>query len=264
MIKHYANGNELLEDNRDFLNTNPDLACFFFWDAPLLKRADKTNYALCCEDKENKLLALKVEPYNLLLFGEPCLVPEIAEYLMDNGYEVKNYLCSEDVGDTLMEFMGNHGIEYYEALAMDFMEVREKTEETSDKVVCALPEDADEIYECLLRFGKDCGLLDEVHREDVEKTIDKFRLIKENGQIVSMAKLAKASDTAYRIACVYTKDEYRGKDYAKQVVNAVKNEILDMGMTATLNVDKKNPVSNRLYKSLGFKRVFSQGEYRKR
>ena len=79
-----------------------------------------------------------------------------------------------------------------------------------------------------------------------------------------MAKLAKASDRAYRIACVYTKDEYRGKGYAKQVVNAVKNEILDMGMTATLNVDKKNPVSNRLYKSLGFKRVFSQGEYRRR
>ena len=86
-----------------------------------------------------------------------------------------------------------------------------------------IPDDADEIYKCLLRFGKDCGLLDEVHRKDVEKTIDKFRLIKENRQIVSMAKLAKASDSAYRIACVYTKDEYRGKGYAKQVVNAVKN-----------------------------------------
>ena len=42
----------------------------------------------------------------------------------------------------------------------------------------------------------------------------------------------------------------------------MKNEILSMGKLATLNVDKKNPISNRLYLSLGFKRILSQSEYR--
>ena len=35
-----------------------------------------------------------------------------------------------------------------------------------------------------------------------------------------------------------------------------------MGKLATLNVDKKNPISNRLYLSLGFKSILSQSEYR--
>ena len=31
--------------------------------------------------------------------------------------------------------------------------------------------------------------------------------------------------------------------------------------TAVLNVDRKNPVSNHLYTSLGFKKIFSQGVF---
>ena len=42
----------------------------------------------------------------------------------------------------------------------------------------------------------------------------------------------------------------------------MKNEILSMGKLATLNVDKKNPISNRLYLSLGFKSILSQSEYK--
>ena len=34
-----------------------------------------------------------------------------------------------------------------------------------------------------------------------------------------------------------------------------------MNEVATLNVDKKNPISNHLYASLGFKKLFSQGVY---
>ncbi|MCR5564764.1 MAG: GNAT family N-acetyltransferase, partial [Gammaproteobacteria bacterium] len=75
------------------------------------------------------------------------------------------------------------------------------------------------------------------------------------------AKLSQYPDASYKIAFVYTRDEYRGKGYARKVVNSVKNEILDKGFVATLNVDQKNPISNHLYESLGFKKVFSQGVY---
>ena len=57
---------------------------------------------------------------------------------------------------------------------------------------------------------------------------------------------------------------YRGKGLARLVVNTAKNEILAQGKLATLNVDKKNPISNHLYRSLGFEPVFSQGEYRRK
>ena len=58
-------------------------------------------------------------------------------------------------------------------------------------------------------------------------------------------------------------NEYRGKGYARKVVAALQNEILDSGCKAVLNVDKNNPISNALYKSLGFIKLFSHGEYRR-
>lgn len=48
-----------------------------------------------------------------------------------------------------------------------------------------------------------------------------------------------------------------------KVVNSAKNEILASGKRATLNVDRKNPVSYHLYLLLGFERMFSQGEFRR-
>ena len=62
-----------------------------------------------------------------------------------------------------------------------------------------------------------------------------------------------------RITNVYTRGIYRGKGYARKVVNTIKNEILAAGKTATLNVDRRNPVTNHLYRALGFKPVFAQG-----
>ena len=49
----------------------------------------------------------------------------------------------------------------------------------------------------------------------------------------------------------------------RKVVNTIKNEILTAGKTAALNVDRRNPVTNHLYRALGFEPVFAQGEYRR-
>ena len=73
MIKLYKNGTELFEENKAFLDTNKYLSCFFAMDAPLLTQTDKINYAVKVEDGEDALLALKVEPYDMLLFGAEIL-----------------------------------------------------------------------------------------------------------------------------------------------------------------------------------------------
>lgn len=71
------------------------------------------------------------------------------------------------------------------------------------------------------------------------------------------------TQTDIKITNVYTRDAYRGKGCARKVVNTMKNEILAAGKTATLNVDRNNPITCHLYTSLGFKRIFSQGEFRR-
>lgn len=264
MITTYRTGAEFWVENCGFLNTNPYLSVFFKLDCPLLTAADKTNYALQCTAGGKQLLALKVEPFNLLLFGEADCIPELISFILDNGYELKHYLCSAELGGAVMQHLREaYGIRYEEGLAMDFMEATEVTEPSSPEVTAATEQDLDEIFACLKRFIADCGLLDQPDREHTRETIGAFRVIRENGRIVSMAKLSPSTGADVKLAAVYTRDEARGKGYARNVVNAAKNEILSSGKVATLNVDRHNPASNHLYASLGFRRVFSQGEYRR-
>lgn len=265
MITTYQTGTALLAENRPLLDTQPDLSTFFRLDAPLLTHTDTGNYALRCESGSETLLALKVEPYNLLLFGSEKCVPELLGFLFDNGYEIKNYLCEAALGAAVQTCMQTrYAIDYNEALSMDFMEASTVTAPSAPEVTAATEADVDEILECLAHFISDCGLLDSPgDRAQLQKQITSFRVIKADGRIVSMAQLARETEKDCCIVAVYTRDDARGKGYARKVVNTVKNEILTSGRRATLNVDCRNPISCHLYTSLGFRRVFSQSEFRR-
>ena len=76
---------------------------------------------------------------------------------------------------------------------------------------------------------------------------------------MAISRKSPESDQSTRISMVYTRPEYRNQGLGRKVVNYLKNEILNEGKIATLNVDQANPISNHLYKSLGFKKVFSRG-----
>lgn len=256
MIINYNNGKEFILDNKLVLDTNKYLAVFFNIDARILNEVDKKNYAIKVIKNEDVLLAIKVMPYNLLLFGSKNCINELFNYLNENNYEYGTIICETCVGDELI-----HHHSYQLMIGMDFMECREKTKETSKKVLTATIDDLDELYQLSFDFFKDCGLPDIPNKEKMATYITRFKVIKENGHIVSMASYAEDTDNSYRLTHVYTKPEARGKGYARLVCNAIKNEILDLGKVATLNVDQKNPISYHLYLSLGFKKLFSQGIY---
>ena len=205
----------------------------------------------------------EVEPYNLLLLGDEACVPELLQFLFDGGCELKNYLCVSELGYVMQRELEPYGRRYEEALAMDFMEARTVTEPSAPEVETAGKGDLDEIFACAQRFVADCGLLDKPEKEPFRKVLDSFRILRADGKIVSMARIAPATQDDLRLVLVYTRDEYRGKGYARKVVNSAKNEILAAGKRVTLNVDRKNPVSYHLYRSLGFERMFSQGEFRR-
>lgn len=263
-ITIYNDGNEFLKNNFDFLNQSKFENVFFFLDAPLLKEINKENYAFEINKEEKRLVILKVEPYNALLYGDVELIETFVDFLVEHNYKFKNYLCSTKIGDRLMEIFKERNNEYFCALAMDFMTCNEKTIPSDNQVECANENDLEEIFELNKMFAIECGLLDEINKENVKKQLPNYRLIREDGKIASMAKKSKSSDEDDRISFVYTRKEYRGKGYCKAVVNTIKNEIVDDNKTATLNVDIKNPVSNHIYASIGFKKIFSQGEYRRR
>lgn len=264
MIHVYKSGNALVQENRAFLETNPYQTTYFRLNAPMLTAVDKRNYAVMARSCRETLLTMKVEPYGTLLFGSEKLVPELISFLAEGGYEFRQMLGSEAVcGKAAEVFQREYGIVFEESLAMDFMEATEKTEPSCPEVEIPGKEDVDEILECCRRFAAECDVVTHSDRQGILSKLDSFRVFRQDGKILSMAFFAPATDTAMKINRVYTRPEARGRGFARKVVNTVKNEILSRGKAAVLNVDRKNPISNHLYIALGFRKIFSHGEYRR-
>lgn len=264
MIIEYKNGKEFINDNLDILNNSRYQANLFFANGNTLMQTDENNFALKCIQDDKFLLILRLVPRNTLIYGDEICVREMMRYISDRGYNINNYLSESTLGNTIKEVLTNdYNFQYYKALEMDFMESRKIAESSSDDVEKAKYTDIDEIFECMKKFIIDVGIIDEVKREKIENNISLYRIIRKDNKIVSFAKFKETSDDTMNISDVYTRPEYRGRKLAKKVVNAIKNEIIEKGKIATLNVDQKNPISNHVYQSLGFKKVFSQTEYRK-
>lgn len=264
MLKVYSDGASCIEENAQFLQTNPYLATFFFLDAKYIKTADLKSYAVCAWEGKNRLLAMRMEPYSLLLFGAAALLPALMDFLVSHGYAMDAILGDQELCAAAAKHLKEaHGLPFQEALAMDFMEAKEITEESSPEPEYPRGDDLEELIVCEENFHRDCGLRDPINADRIRAELDRYRVLRRDGRIASMAYVSPATDSAMKISKVYTRPEYRGQGLARIVVNALKNEILAKGLFAVLNVDKQNPVSNHLYTSLGFRRVFSQSEFRR-
>lgn len=99
MIRRYDSGAAFLAENQAFLDTKPQISAFMALDAPLLEKTDKINYAARCEKDGKTLLAMKVEPYHLQLFGDADCAGELLDFLVRGGYEIQNYLSEKTLGD---------------------------------------------------------------------------------------------------------------------------------------------------------------------
>lgn len=265
MIKEYFTGKEFINENRVFLLKNPHMTGFFFFDESLLTQSNKYNFAIKVESDKYKLLAMKVEPFGLMLYGAEYLLEDLLFYLITNKYHFTNILCPKQIGDHLLNIGKNKfNLDYYEALALDFMEAKSKTEDSDKSVQIPNINDLDQLFDMNKAFLSECNLDDATSKNAIKSHLSNYRVIKIDDKVVSMGASFEMQETSVRISNVYTLHEYRGQGYSRKIVNYLKNEALDKGKTAVLNVDRYNPVTNHLYRELGFEVLFSQGEYRLR
>ena len=261
MVKVYSDGKTFYEENKSFLLSDKYTEPLFRLDSPLLTEAGKDEYAMRFSEGKSTLLVLCVEPYSIMMFGDVSLADELVSYLISNGYLIKNFMCPMPLGEKLMECFKKKGYAFHVSLGMDFMEAKEKNDTPSDGVEIPTEDDVDEVYEIICNFIRDCGLNDVARKERIREKLATYRVLRRDGRIVSVAKIHDWTDTESKITSVYTRDEYRNRGLARIVVGNAVNEIIDSGKIAVLNVDMKNPVSNHLYASLGFKKIFSQGVF---
>ncbi|MCL2213706.1 MAG: GNAT family N-acetyltransferase [Treponema sp.] len=78
-------------------------------------------------------------------------------------------------------------------------------------------------------------------------------ILEENGIPVAMAQKSREMQTVCGVSYVYTPPYFRGKGYATSCVAAVSRLILEKGFTkCVLYTDLANPVSNSIYKKIGY------------
>ena len=85
----------------------------------------------------------------------------------------------------------------------------------------------------------------------------------DDGGPVSMATWTGSTPSGVRVSFVYTPVEVRGRGYASACVAALSRLLLDRGNTfCALFTDQANPISNRIYRRIGYEPVCDFTEYR--
>ncbi|MDE6047476.1 MAG: GNAT family N-acetyltransferase, partial [Anaeroplasmataceae bacterium] len=267
--KIYKNGKEFLKENEIYLNANVKTfieTSFFFLNAQGYQQLDRKNYALQFKNGAEHLFILRLDPYNMVLFGSKTLCEFAARIVADLNLVVEGVLGKEECASEFLKY-------YQERLkgeielqhSMQIMVLNKLAYSPKSTVFQCTTKDIEELALCYCSFKKEA-----LHEKmDISTAIEilkgrehTFYAIKEQGKIVSIAARARDFDSSCSISNVFTIPEYRGRGYSKQVVSKLCEDIIREGKTPNLYVDSTNPISNHLYLNLGFTYLTDQVQYR--
>jgi hypothetical protein len=137
-------------------------------------------------------------------------------------------------------------------------EVRDVQVQTaaSGRMRQAVAADRDLLVDWMRRFGQETG----DHGGDPAVAVDR-RLpagqfwLWEDGEPVSMAAHSLAVEGVVRVQAVYTPAEKRNHGYGGACVGALSGHLRDAGYRCILYTDLGNPISNLIYRRLGYRAV---------
>lgn len=260
MHKFYTNGIDFINENIDLLNSSLIETAFFKKNAQSMKGLNRKSYIFKVYQDNMILLCLKYDKYPLLLFGNVELCDEAARIVYQYHLEINKVQARSILAESFLRAYEEYFDGYHSTLvSMELMTCKDTTFIPSMWVERGHVEYIDELTNIYLSFHKEIFNEEysyEYMKNRVENELENIRLLKVNNEVVAMAKRVIGEDAVCPISMVYTKPEYRGKGYAKEVVGVVTKDILNKNKLPYLYVDKANPISNKLYSSLGFKYEF--------
>lgn len=229
-------------------------------------------------DNELSLLFINAFPYNLLLYSfnntkESC--EYLARYLIANEIKfkgingdrlecdsfIKEYNCL-----ALKEFIPNLEMNILKLTEIIKPEVVIRNSKITPYI--ATMDDYEFIVKCLIKFYYEINKMI-VHEKDImDKVINnitnnRYYILKDaNNKRVSMININRILKHGQCISEVYTVEEERNRGYSTIIMYHVCLKILKTSSYVSLFVDQNNPISNKVYASIGFKRVCSQYDYK--
>ena len=132
----------------------------------------------------------------------------------------------------------------------------QKPEGVNGRIRTAGLQDRDLILNWIFAFHDDIGQygMDPTANVDQRLPAGMYRLW-EDGEPVSMAGYVGPVEGVARIGAVYTPREKRRRGYAGACVAALTEQLLRRGLQPILYTDLSNPVSNSIYRRMGYRAV---------
>lgn len=127
--------------------------------------------------------------------------------------------------------------------------------QTGQRLAVRLAKEADVALLCKWLIGFDQETFDHGHDPEpiIRSKLGSLWILTDHDESCSMAGATPATNGVRRIQSVYTPTDQRGRGYGAAVTAAVSRALIEDGDRTVLFTDLANPVSNRIYRRLGFR-----------
>ncbi len=213
-------------------------------------------------------------PWNLCLNAAPDVsgtdeaIAELAAYLRDNSIEIAGVTARETLCRAFMEAYGGQ-FRLRSTLDIMVLETLIEPPPCPGTVCKAGMSDLDLIVDWKCAILREAVNEEPVPEQVRETTVDQLErsvvwlMRDERGEPVSMANSGRMLEHGACVSGVYTPPQHRGHGYCQNTVASLCRELLSSGKSyVTLFVDKKNPISNRVYRKIGFEILEDSSEYK--
>ena len=216
------------------------------------------------DDQKTYLFFQYTHPYRMLIHAlnevSAEMIQTLIEFLKTEKIEITGINTSKEIADL---YLKTGCIKDYRIRTeMDVMELKngELIEQISTgKLIQATLDDLDFALSCYEGFYEDC-FHEEADAKRYRLTMSHHIESRElffyevNDKKVAMCAMTRQLLRGVSVGMVYTLPQYRGKGYAKQMMSDLAKVIFArQNEFACLYVDQNNPISNRAYKSIGYK-----------
>ena len=123
--------------------------------------------------------------------------------------------------------------------------------------------DRERLINWVCHFYTETGVQDSSSESIVDGRLSAGQLyLWDDSGAVSMAGLTPPMEGVVRVQLVYTPPEHRGKGYASACVASLSKRIRGQGHRCILYTDLGNPISNAIYRRMGYRAVVEGIQYR--
>jgi ribosomal protein S18 acetylase RimI-like enzyme len=198
-------------------------------------------------------------------------IKELVQFLAENQVVVTSLMGPAESSETFAYLLAEKSSLVAElAQAHNILKLTavDWPEDCGGKPIVANQEHFGLVYEWLKAFYKEVApkeVFDQEFWQDqlkVRLSNQQIYFWQHNHQLTACCQVGQPSRQGFRVSFVYTPKEHRGKGYASNLVACACQDQLAQGkLFCTLNADKGNSSTHRLYEKLGFNKIAESAFY---